>query len=153
MLLLCGVDMIAKLKYIKKNFSSSHPVIIKLREFSFWTLRKKKIWQSLFSPDAIYRALSNWIGIERHDHFYLTVIQKMCAYFWLKIPKMDFTYISFFFFSHLHLSLCLGHIFWIKCENVKITSRHAINYIWKKKKTTTTTTTTSDKWFKEFTMN
>lgn len=38
----CWRDRKIEIQKEKKNFSSSHPVIIKLRELSFWALRKKK---------------------------------------------------------------------------------------------------------------
>lgn len=91
--------------------------------------------------------LSNWIGSK--DMTIFTVIQKMCAYFWLKIPKMAKTPPSHrvwiqaracvcvckrdFYVSNANISM-LGHTHHSTKlrENVKSTPFAAMgnNYIW-----------------------
>lgn len=103
----------------KQQVATNETLVVVKQQNAYWWQNqsdnsriKKKPNDNRNSPDAIYRALSNWIGIERHAHFYLTVIQKMCAYFLFENTKNGVDAV-------FYTSLCLA-IFRIYSEKIYV---------------------------------
>lgn len=152
-----NINDTSRLRFIHKVCS------LNWTNYVLWARNK---WQSPFSPDAIYRALSNWIGIERYAHFYLRLFRKCVCIFLVENTKngsfmcsfdlmLIFFYLFFFFTSFIRL---LYVSFWaidfefnMKIQLLQMLPPPSINSN-KMKKKNHRKPTTSDNWFEEFTI-
>lgn len=101
---------------------SNHPIrIIQLQIWRECVLLLLSKWQSLFSPHAIYNALSNWIAARKTWPFLLNSYSEIEMYVrrisGLKTPKMVVT-VFICACSCLHFSK-FGHISWIYSNSRK----------------------------------